>query len=539
MLAVEKAWGYEMSDGCRGGGGGGGGGRRGRRGGRADGQPSTTTTTASRENARGLGDADGASLATALHEMEQDLRREESNTSLLQQQIVYDKYLSAVPFLQERKISLPAFHSTLIAASDTLESVVTTSSSQPVRQQTVTDSLLLSTNPAAMEQQQVSGLLLPTTYTSSHNSLVPGISRSGSLDLDTGASLATVAFQCETQAAVIRNEAAVGAAVTEWEANVAGDATKVSHQLLAGVKRARGGGDGSADHNAQEFLEEVQQQFRKKQQRSDTTTSARWKRPIDQAEHIARERQRRDNMTSRFSTLETLLPPGPKRDRSTIVDESIQYVKNLHHQISVLRQRRSDLKRTVESSFSCVTTGERTAGSTTTAIFSTPIQGNNPCSIDTTTTTPAEEMPVSKGQGQSGDDTAVAASMMPMLVKEDPHIPEKQQSNSHIAATRKNSRSCADKLDVFMDLPEQVVIEMVCQPRPHIQSQILQAVESLGLDVCQCSLNKVVLRVVYVIVAKPRVVMSNAVSYDDIMEALKSALGPNIIPDTKPGIEII
>jgi hypothetical protein len=33
--------------------------------------------------------------------------------------------------------------------------------------------------------------------------------------------------------------------------------------------------------------------------------------------------------------------------------------------------------------------------------------------------------------------------------------------------------------------------------------------------------------------------MSNAVSYDDIMEALKSAIGPNNIPDTKPGIEII
>jgi hypothetical protein len=272
-----------------------------------------TTTAASRENARSLGDADGASLATALHEMEQDLRREESNASLLQQQIVYDKYLSSVPFLQERKISLPAFHSTLIAAYDTPESAVKTSSSQPVQQQTVTDPFLLSTSPAAMEQQQVPGLLLPTTYTSSHNSLVPGISRSGSLDLDTGASLATVAFQCETQAEVIRNEAAVGAAVTEREANVGGDATKVSHQLLAGVKRARGGGGGGGgDHNAQEFLEEVQQQFRKKQQRSETTTSARWKRPIDQAEHIARERQRRDNMTSRFSTLETLLPPGPK-----------------------------------------------------------------------------------------------------------------------------------------------------------------------------------------------------------------------------------
>jgi hypothetical protein len=42
------------------------------------------------------------------------------------------------------------------------------------------------------------------------------------------------------------------------------------------------------------------------------TTPARWKRPIDQAKHIARERQQRDNMTNRFSMLETLLPLGPK-----------------------------------------------------------------------------------------------------------------------------------------------------------------------------------------------------------------------------------
>jgi len=77
-------------------------------------------------------------------------------------------------------------------------------------------------------------------------------------------------------------------------------------------KRVRGGGGGSGNHNAQEFMEEVQQQFRNKQQRSKTTTPTRWKRPIDQVEHIARERQQRDNMTSRFSTLETLLPPGPK-----------------------------------------------------------------------------------------------------------------------------------------------------------------------------------------------------------------------------------
>ncbi len=77
-------------------------------------------------------------------------------------------------------------------------------------------------------------------------------------------------------------------------------------------KRVRGGGGCTGDHNAQEYLEEVQQQLKKKQQHSETMMPARWKRPINQAEHIARERQRRDNMTNRFSTLETLLPSGPK-----------------------------------------------------------------------------------------------------------------------------------------------------------------------------------------------------------------------------------
>lgn len=36
------------------------------------------------------------------------------------------------------------------------------------------------------------------------------------------------------------------------------------------------------------------------------------KRPCDQADHILRERQRRDDMTSKFTVLESLLPTGPK-----------------------------------------------------------------------------------------------------------------------------------------------------------------------------------------------------------------------------------
>jgi hypothetical protein len=37
-----------------------------------------------------------------------------------------------------------------------------------------------------------------------------------------------------------------------------------------------------------------------------------WSRPTDQAEHILRERHRRDDMTVKYSILESLLPAGSK-----------------------------------------------------------------------------------------------------------------------------------------------------------------------------------------------------------------------------------
>lgn len=41
------------------------------------------------------------------------------------------------------------------------------------------------------------------------------------------------------------------------------------------------------------------------------------KRPSDQADHILRERQRRDDMTSKFAVLESLLPTAPKVNHRT------------------------------------------------------------------------------------------------------------------------------------------------------------------------------------------------------------------------------
>lgn len=198
-----------------------------------------------------------------------------------------------------------------------------------------------------------------------------------------------------------------------------------------------------------------------------------------------------------------------QRDRSTIVDDSIQYVKNLHHQIAILRQKRSQLKlmsvavaaaAASSSPTSCVagSAANRIDNACTTAApISAPkssILGNLSNSTDT-------KMPDQNGSLEGGSQEMIIDPDQQQLRRLRPASMENMTVLSNVGSAPPDS-SC--KLDVFMDLPEQVVIEMVYQlPRPHIQSQILQAVESLGLDICHCSLNKLVrLRVVYVIVAK-------------------------------------
>ena len=63
-------------------------------------------------------------------------------------------------------------------------------------------------------------------------------------------------------------------------------------------------------------------------------------------------------------------------------------------------------------------------------------------------------------------------------------------------------RSCLEKIDIHVDLPHQVLIELVCRPQRHFQSLIFQCLESLRLDVSQCSITKAAHRVVCVVSAQ-------------------------------------
>ncbi|CAM6019519.1 unnamed protein product [Sphagnum balticum] len=185
---------------------------------------------------------------------------------------------------------------------------------------------------------------------------------------------------------------------------------------------------------------------------------------MEQPEHIVRERQRRDDMASKFAVLESFLPPSSKRDRSAIVSDSAEYVKNLHHRINVLRQRRMELMNVDSKKFSNTTSVSRSF--------------------------PTEE--------------------------------ELSESNIEL-------KSCVEKLEVFLDLPHKLVIHMMCRPQPKFQSNMLQGMESLQLEVLQCNISRVAFgHVICIISAKPWDGSAyDAMCKDRIIVAVNCALGPD------------
>lgn len=237
------------------------------------------------------------------------------------------------------------------------------------------------------------------------------------------------------------------------------------------------------------------------QPRKKVETSARvvvgldkCKRPSDQADHILRERQRRDDMTSKFAVLESLLPTGPKRDRSTIVDDSIEYVKNLHHRIKSLQKRKEAL---AQASANPLAKGNTANG---TACWKWP-----------------------KAEVLQQQQPALASPEKPKV--KPPKSPVSPEEMSRIRAALRTS---LESIQVHTDMPNQIVINMVCRPQPRLQSNVLVCLESLDLDVMQCSITKVSQRLICVITARPQ---EESTPASGIVAALKYAMGSDICAD--------
>jgi hypothetical protein len=77
---------------------------------------------------------------------------------------------------------------------------------------------------------------------------------------------------------------------------------------------------------------------------------------------------------------------------------------------------------------------------------------------------------------------------------------------------------------VHSDLLNEIMIEMMCKPRPNFQSILLQAVESQNLELIRCTVTKTPIGMICIIVAKQQNYPGSPHSHASIVQALKAAV---------------
>lgn len=196
-----------------------------------------------------------------------------------------------------------------------------------------------------------------------------------------------------------------------------------------------------------------------------------------QAEHIIRERQRRDDMAAKYLILESLLPPAAKRERAVVVEDAISFVKSLQHKRTELLKRRVKLKVAAQhqscngQSISCCQNKKL-------------MVSREPPGFLTASC-------VKKSAENRRTDSPISSSIKVQDIMIKPN-----------SSTAGDLNTTVKPLQIQVHFSEEeVVVEMVCShQRPNFQSFVLQAVESFGLDVTRYSIQRLTHGVVHCII---------------------------------------
>ncbi|KAG0583415.1 hypothetical protein KC19_3G134400 [Ceratodon purpureus] len=185
-------------------------------------------------------------------------------------------------------------------------------------------------------------------------------------------------------------------------------------------------------------------------------------RPPTHAEHIIRERLRRDDMAAKYLILESLLPPAPKRERAAVVEDAALLVGDLQQKKAQLLKRRAHLK-----------------------LVQAPNQ-HSPSS--TLKIVPSSQLYESPGtpciKQQLGFLTATVGNIS---CKQDSPLSSSEAAMKHREILN-TERATLSTINVHAGNND-IVIEMVWnRPPPHFHSTLLQAVENLGSEVTSCSI---------------------------------------------------
>ncbi|KAL2641959.1 hypothetical protein R1flu_009546 [Riccia fluitans] len=199
--------------------------------------------------------------------------------------------------------------------------------------------------------------------------------------------------------------------------------------------------------------------------------------PSEQVEHVLRERQRRDDMSCKIAVLEGLLPPCHKRDRASIVHDSVQYVKTLQQRVEDLRNK-------------LVALNKRNSHNNTTI---------------------------------TNTFTKTKISVSPEVVK--------ATSMSQISDTSTgNSEAVAEKL--FYSVEFYIQLEGCseaaklrrCKCRHDYLSSAMRRLEQLNIEISRCSVTKMCDHLICVIVVKPRSSRVHVPTPSSIAASLETAV---------------
>ncbi|OAE29942.1 hypothetical protein AXG93_773s1830 [Marchantia polymorpha subsp. ruderalis] len=186
--------------------------------------------------------------------------------------------------------------------------------------------------------------------------------------------------------------------------------------------------------------------------------------PSEQVEHVLRERQRRDDMSCKIAILEGLLPPCPKRDRASIVHDSVQYVKSLQQGVEELQKKLVALKRSNGSPATTITTTI-----TTTQISSLPQL--------------AKATSPSSSPARDSTSPAIDAG-----VEDTETVPPKL---FHLVEFHVQLEGCSEAAKLTR-----------CKCRSDYLSSTMRVLEQLNVEVSRCSVTKMFDHFMCVIVAK-------------------------------------
>eukprot|EP01018_Ginkgo_biloba_P005035 Gb_13123 [translate_table: standard] len=174
-------------------------------------------------------------------------------------------------------------------------------------------------------------------------------------------------------------------------------------------------------------------------------------------DHILRERQRRDDMSYKFSMLEALLPRRPKRDRTAIVDDAINFVTEMQKTLKRLEKKLQD------RNFNLWKPRAELLGF------------DLGCQSDIEAQNPASHITHFLQRPPSDIQSAI-------------HQPE-TSPEIHVSPGIRTG---------------DILIEITCSSRSGFMINLLAAMEELRLDVCHCNYSKKSPDILCIIVAKQR-----------------------------------